>query len=438
MLKFPEEGVLDALTIVPSLLRRPSRLLPSAFLVVALAAGPHPLAAQLVLGQYEDEAPLRTWNVLGPAGAVSSGLGETRFALVTDLVSAFANPALLARLPRFTVTLAGSLSADELYRFSVVNTGVLETTANVRADSSALDFGGASLRWRGWTFGLSAGLTADYGRPRVFYDYAPHGAVLYSLSTRQAGFRRTFQAAAGRELGSRLALGVGFNLSDGRIERLVDERNSSGGYSILDDKTQDFRGFFLTAGLLWEPVAGLRLGAAVRTPQTLNADNRSLLRYEAPTAGTLIEISAEAEDAYDEPWMAGAGLTWAIGSRILAAADAAYFAWSKYRASYFDEPLRRDFRDIVRFGAGVQVHLTASLFGRPAIFPLRAGFAYDPQPMNAPRSAYRLLTLGAGLGLDNFRIDAGLLVGSERGSGRDLTVRRVALTASYVLAGERR
>ncbi|MDH4198600.1 MAG: outer membrane protein transport protein [Candidatus Aminicenantes bacterium] len=427
-----------ALTMVRSLTRRSNRLLPSALLVVALTAGPRSSAAQLVLGQYEDEAPLRTWNVLGPVGAVSLGLGETGFALAADMTGAFVNPALLARLPKLTVTLAGSLSAAELYRFSVLNTGVLESTANARTDSTALDFGGASFRWRGWTLGISAGLTADYARPRVFYEYSSSGALLYSLSSTQAGFRRTFQASVARDLGSRLALGVGFNLSDGRLERRVEEENYGGGYSILDDKTQELRGFFLTAGLVWEPLAGLRLGAAVRTPQTLNADGQSLLQYAASPAGTLIEISAEAEDAYDEPWMAGAGLTWAIGPRLLAAADVAYFAWSDYRASYFDEPLRRDFRDIVRFGAGVQYRLPASLFGRRVLFPLRAGFVYDPQPMSAPRSAYRLLTLGTGLALDNIRLDIGLLVGSERGSGRDLAVRRVALTVSYVLAGERR
>ena len=426
------------MTITRSLLRTSSRRLPSVLLVVALLAGPRPSAAQLVLGQYEDEAPLGTWNVLGPLGGASLGLGGTRFALASDITAALANPALLARLPKFTVTLGGSLSAAELYRFSVLNTGVLESAGNAQAESYALDYGGASFRWRGWTVGISAGLTADYGRPKVLYEYYSRGTLSYSLSSEQAGLRRTFQAAVARDLGPRLALGLGFHLSDGHLERRVKEEYYDAGYSILDDKTQEFRGFFLNAGLAWEPIAGLRFGAAVRTPQTLNAADRSLLQYTAPAAGTLIEILAEADDTYDEPWMAGAGLSWAIGSRVLAAADIAYFAWSKYRASYFDEPLRRDFRDVVRFGAGVQYYLSASLFGRPALFPLRAGFGYDPQPMSAPRSGYRLLTFGTGLVVDNLRLDLGVLFGSERGSGRDLAVRRVALTMSYVLAGELR
>jgi len=270
------------------------------------------------------------------------------------------------------------------------------------------------------------------------YEYSSRGAVLYSLSSEQAGFLRTFQAAVARDLGPRLALGVAFNLSAGHLNRRVKEEYAGDGYSILDDKTQDLRGFFLSAGLIWEPVAGLRFGAAVRTPQTLKSSDQSLLQYSAPAARTLIEIRAEAEDTYDQPWVAGAGLTWAIGSRFLAVADVSYFAWSKYRASYFDEPQRRDFRDVVRFGAGIQYRLSASLFGRPALFPLRAGLGYDPQPMNAPRSAYRLLTLGTGLDFGNIRLDIGLLFGSERGSGHGLAVRRVALTMSYVLAGEGR
>lgn len=426
------------MTTARPLFRRSSPVLLSSLVVLALLAYPPTSAAQLVLGQYEDEAPLRTWNSLGPLGAASLGLGETCFALAADTTAAFVNPALLARLPKYTVTLSASLSAADLYRFSVLNTGVLESAGNTREESYALDYGGASFRWRGWTVGISAGLTADYGRPDLLYEYAPHGSLSYSLSSDQAGFRRTFQAAVARDLGRRLALGIGFHLSDGHLERRVKEDTPSAGYSILDEKTQELRGFFFTAGLLWEPVDGLRFGGAVRTPQTLKSTDQSLLQYEAPAAGTLIEIGAEAEDSYDEPWMAGAGVTWAIGPRFLAAADVAYFAWSEYRVSYFDEPLRRDFRDIVRFGAGVQYDLATSLFGRPALLPLRAGFVYDPQPMKAPHSGYRLLTLGAGLVIEGLRIDLGLLVGSESGSGRDLAVRRIALTLSYALAGARR
>jgi len=426
------------LTTARSLLRRACPGLLSGFLVLVLLAGPPSSAAQLVLGQYEDEAPLRTWNGLGSLGAASVGLGETCFALAADMTAAFVNPALLARLPKFTVTLSGSLSSAELYRFSILNTGVLESPGNTRADSTALDYGGASVRWRSWTAGISAGITADHGRPKLQYDYSPHGTLAYSLAGDQAGFRRTFQAAAAREIGRRLAVGVGFQLSDGHLERRVEEDYRAAGYSILDEKTQDARAFFFTAGLVWEPVDGLRFGGAVRTPQTLKSTDHSLLRYEAAGAGSPIEIRAEAEDSYDEPWMAGAGVAWAIGSRFLVTADAAYFAWSKYRVTYFDEPQARDFRDIVRFGAGVQYELAVSLFGRAALVPLRAGFVYDPQPMNALHSSYRLLSLGAGLAVEGFRLDLGLLVGSERGSGRDLAVRRLALTLTYALAGGRR
>ncbi len=414
------------------------RGLPFALLLVALLASPLPMTAQLVLGQYEDEAPLRTWNILGPVGAASLGLGEARFALPADMTAALANPALLARLGTFTVTLVGSLYTAELYRFSVLNTGVLESRGNARKEAYALDYGGASFRWRGWTVGISAGLLADYGRPDIDYEYYSRGALMYSLSSDQSGFLRTFQVAVARDLGPRLALGLGFNLSDGQLARNVAEENVGAGYSILDDKTQERRGFFLNAGVAWEPVAGVQLGAAVRTPHTLKASDRSLLQYAAPKTGTLIEIRAEAEDTYEEPWVAGAGLAWTIRRRLLATADIAYFAWSKYRVVYFDEPLRRDFRDVVRLGAGVQYSLSISLLGRQALVPLRAGFGYDPQPMRESHSAYSLLTLGTGLVVDSIQLDFGILFGSERGSGRDLAVRRIALTMSYARTRETR
>ncbi len=41
-------------------------------------------SAQLVLGQYEDEAPLGTWNIFGAPSAASIGLGGAQFARAWD------------------------------------------------------------------------------------------------------------------------------------------------------------------------------------------------------------------------------------------------------------------------------------------------------------------------------------------------------------------
>ena len=86
-----------------------TRALSYCLLVLAiLIALPVASPAQLVIGQYEDEAPLRTWNSFGLALASSLGRGETMFALADDCSAALSNPALLADLPRLTLSFNGS------------------------------------------------------------------------------------------------------------------------------------------------------------------------------------------------------------------------------------------------------------------------------------------------------------------------------------------
>src|SRR4030042_1490867 len=121
-----------------------------------LLAVPSASPAQLVIGQYEDEAPLRTWNTFGLATASSIGRGETMLALADDCSAALSNPALLAGLPKFTLSLNGSYSRSTLFRYSIVNTGVLVSEGNLGIGLFALDFGGLSYRISDWTFAITA------------------------------------------------------------------------------------------------------------------------------------------------------------------------------------------------------------------------------------------------------------------------------------------
>ena len=96
-----------------------------------LCFGPNCLFSQLVLGQYEDEAPLRSWNILGRISAAGLAMGGIQVVMPSDSSVGMSNPALLEDLPRFTLSLGGTHDAASLYRFSIVNTGILETTENL-------------------------------------------------------------------------------------------------------------------------------------------------------------------------------------------------------------------------------------------------------------------------------------------------------------------
>ena len=388
-------------------------------LILCLAAA-LPARAQLVLGQYEDEAPLASWNVFGAVSAPALGLGGIRIARAFDASISTTNPALLLTLPRASVGLTCSYTAASLYRFSLVNTGVLSTALNISVGSFALETGSFAYRFGGWAVGFTADILENFARPSVRSMYSPGG-----VEVEQSGVLRAWNIAVARRLGRRLSLGVGLNLVDGRLDRTVIEDWPQAGYTITDDKSERFRGFFVNAGLRAELSPSVSVSLAVRTPYLRTADGHSLVRYEA--SGADIRIEAEARNEYRQPWVAGAGLDWRWSKAWSLAADLTFFGWSRYSVVFFDEPLPRNFRDVATASIGIEHGLKGRLGGKAVLFPLRLGVAYDPQPMDDVHSAYLYLTLGAGIRFGPFAADLSGSIGRESGSGNALLAGRVAL-----------
>lgn len=402
--------------------------LPTAFLAgCLLLAGP--VSAQLVLGQYEDEAPLGTWNVFGAPSAQAVGMGGAQFARASDAAASLANPALLLTLPRLSVSVSGSYAIASLFRFSLVNTGVVQSTGNPTAAVYGVDGGGVAVRRGNWAFAVVAAAPESYGRPAIAV-----GSAAYELRFKQTGYLRLWHAGVARRLPGGWSLGLGMNYAAGRLDRTTVERaaDSVRTVTITDDKHETYRGLGFNAGLTWDTGKGLTAGLVLRTPFTKKGTGRSLLRYEVPAAGTDIRIDAEAGNAYRQPWIVGAGLSWKISDVWALAADVAWFGWSRYSVTYFEEPLSRTFRDIVRAGAGVEYLAPAPIFGRSARIPFRLGFTSDPQPVTSVRSSYLGLTFGTGLALRALAVDLSGSFGQERGSGRSLKSGRIVLTVRYV------
>jgi len=388
---------------------------------------------QLVIGQYEDEAPVRTWNTLGVELAPSLACGGARTATAWDAAAALVNPALLCGLPKLTVTVGGSRTSASMFRYSILNTGVLSTRGNLTEGFTSLDFGGLSLRAGNWAFAFSAALLESYGRPSLdFRANSPAGPV-YSIGTAQSGDLRNFNLSAARRLSRRLAAGLGINLVSGRLERTISENFIADGITIDDRKNQDFKGFFMNAGLSFLFSEHVSLAVAVRTPYARRSDSRSLLEYKVPTAGTDIRISASSEDEYRQPWAAGAGASWHPSEGLKISTDLWFFNWSSYSALYFGEEKERDFSDIFRFAAGLEYMSDYRLFGLAIRSPIRVGVSYDPQPMKAPRSAYATITFGTGIAFGRVRFDFAGAIGKESGSGHSLSARRGAVSLTYVI-----
>jgi len=382
---------------------------------------PRPGLAQMAQGQYEEEAPVRTWNIFGPTGAAGLGLGETTFTQASDASVLFTNPALMTRLPRLAVSVSGSFQFASFFRYGPVNTGPVYTSGNAGLKITAADFAAVTVRVLGWRVGLGLALGEIYDRPPV---EARSTQYTYLFSFKQAGYLRTLNLSLGREVAAGLSLGLGFNLVSGRWEWNLTDAWS--GVTISDIRTRSFKGYFFNGGLHWQASAGLSLAAAFRAPYQRKASSRSHLRYSAQAADILIQ--ADGEDTFRQPLVLGLGLDWKLLDRLKLAGQVSYWNWSSYRASLFGEELTRDFRDVWKAGLGLEYLNWFRLFQQEFDLPSRIGLVYDPQPMNSPRSSYLNFSLGFGLQWKGVQLDLGTIIGAEKGSGWNLTANQIALT----------
>ncbi len=388
---------------------------------------------QLALGQYEDEAPLRTWNTLGITTARSLGMGETQFTLGSDCAVSLTNPSLLTRLPKITFTVDSSFNVAQLYRYSIVNTGPFYTRENTTLGLFAFDFAGASIRLKNWTLALSIGLIESYDRPRAQDEYDPFGRVLYRLRVDQEGNLKNINFSIARKLFSGLSLGIGLNYAYGRLEKDMSEHWITTAIIITDNKSHKFKGFYLNGGFVWELADKIDVAAVFRTSFIKKSNSQSLLRYVSQLGDTDIIIEASSRNEYKQPFVAGLGVSYKFSPKLKAASDFTFYNWSKYRVDYFEEELERNLKDIIKVGVGIEHSSSRRIFGQKVNIPLRAGLLYDPQPMKEPSSSYFYLSLGAGIHWGRFLFDGAVMLGRESGSGNSLTASKVALSFSFRL-----
>ena len=390
-------------------------------------------SAQLVLGQYEDEASLGTWNIFGAPSAPAVGLGGVQFARAWDSSVSLTNPALLLTLPRLSAFVSASYAVTTLFKYSLVNTGVVASSGNLAAGILGLDCGGLSFRSGKWALGVAAAVPESYGRPKIVVG-SSDGVWSDRLTLDQTGYLRIFHAGIARRLPAGLSLGLGINYATGTMARTIIEQTSDPQrvVTITDDKRESYRGIFLNGGLAWDVSGRLTAALVFRSPYVKKAKGRSVLRYEVPAGETDILIDAESTNEYRQPWVVGAGFSYRLTEAWSVAADMAYFGWSRYEVTYFDEPLERPFRNVVKTGAGVEYLAPSRICGKAAHIPFRVGVSLDPQPMTAPRSSYPALTFGTGLRLPALAIDLSSFIGREKGSGDSLKSAKIVLTVRYI------
>lgn len=386
-----------------------------------------PARAQMVIGQYEDEAPTQTWNIFGLPGAIEVGLAGTQFTLASDATALFANPALMTRLPRLSLAVSGYYSSTDFYRYSLVNTGVVSSSANLPLRLYALESAAVSFRLGAWALGVGYGLQEVYDRPPADINY-----ITYELTFDQTGSLNVLNFSLARAFGRHVSVGIGFNMLSGKLARSTLEKFSSWLETITNDITQDFKGSYFNGGLFFDVIDSFHVSLVFRAPYTKKADSRAVLSHISPGGPTIV-IQASAQDEYREPLAAGLGLSYGLQPNWHVVCDLSYFNWSKYKVTSFDEPLARNFRDCLRASLGMEYFASFTFAGQEFTLPVRGGIALDQQPMKEPRSAYVLYSLGAGIHWKHAFLDLGMLVGRESGSGRSLAAKKAVLSLGVTI-----
>ena len=385
---------------------------------------------QVVIGQYVDEAPIRTWNNIGVLTASAVGLGGTQFTLAQDSSVALTNPALLSRLHKFTVSLNGSFTRATFLKYSLINTGAVTSTGAIDVGVIALDYAGASVRFRRFTVALSYGLLEYYYRPGVRVESNYEGNLYHTLEFNQDGALRTINFALAYKISDRLSAGIGANFIKGVFDKSVEERNYVTEITQEDKDSSDYSGFYVNGGIVYDMSDRVTLAAMIRTPYTKKAVSESLIRYESHYREIRTEAKAE-DNTYKQPLVIGVGANYKFSDSFVVVSDLTYFDWSSYAVKYYEEELDRDFRDVVKVSAGAEYWGNFQLFGKDWRYPLRLGFNYDPQPMKDPSIHYLYFSVGTGIRVGRFSVDLSGMFGKEYGSGDNLGAQKVVFTLSY-------
>ena len=173
------------------------------------------------------------------------------------------------------------------------------------------------------------------------------------------------------------------------IEYTDGTRASLASLQMKHNYTLRSTGVYGKLGMLWRPVAGLRLGAAVQTPAIQAFTARQAFSGEVVMTGKSLPASTTPEDSWTfrmrEPWRFNVGAAYSFGSFAVVSADyeLANYASIRYLASggstmpSYLEDANLDIRDAL--GVAHQV---------------RVGMEFKPVEPLAIRVGYNLVTYG--------------------------------------------
>ncbi|MCP2519230.1 hypothetical protein NLC82_03550 [Candidatus Aminicenantes bacterium AC-335-A11] len=396
------------------------------FLILILIPGI--LKSQCVIGQYEDEAPFRTWNIFGVYDARSTGMGESLFGLIEEPLGL-----LLQQNKLFSFSLSFISTKAEFFKYSFINTSDIYFPRNLKASYIGMDFAYGLIKFKDWFFGLSFTQPETYFRPAVEVNYSYKGKTYRTIKANFEGYLNSLNFSIGRRIGELITVGIGIHYVYGEITRKIEDDYIYYQVITTDNRSQKISGYYFSLIILANPSSRFKLVVNFRSPYTRYLDSESSLRYYSSRKQIEIRINGNARDEIKIPLTVGSGILYEIEEDLLLSANIIFFNWSNYRVTYFDEERKREFKNTIKIGIGLEYLTHLKIKNYLFSIPIRTGYIYDPQPMKNPNSYYNYVTMGWGIYYKKVGVDFGLMFGKENGSGNSLHASKLICNLNFQL-----
>lgn len=188
-------------------------------------------------------------------------------------------------------------------------------------------------------------------------------------------------------------------------------------------------GIYGKAGVIWIPITGLRLGAAIQTPTVINVSETYGYSGQVSLSGLSRSPVSSPEDQWDyemvQPFRFNVGVAYALGSRALVSVDyeRVNYAQCSFRSAY----------DEVYDSFSYQNQDISDILGASNI--IRAGLEFKPLPAIAVRAGYCYTGSGIKDGSEAAKttLSAGFGYSSSGSFYTDFAVRLRTMPQEYII-----
>jgi hypothetical protein len=372
------------------------------------------LQAQII-DYRSEESPIISWNGVPLHDARLLALAGIS-SLASESFAKAINPAMgtESRKVAMAFTLNG-LHYDS-FQYWGINQGVIIEPEGLSEQKILVS--GVAMTWPWKTLSVSAGwhICSLHEFPSFeFIEQYDGESWIYEGEFK--GKLNTCFLALSRKFGKKFSLGIKFDYIFGTRESDIKDLYHFIYMNIPDFNRITFREthrlsqFGLSIGASWQLIDTWLFNMVLVIPFTGKA-NRSIVRefYSSLTEERLTISSQDGKNDFHRPTKIhfSTSRDFPVGKnsrygKLTVATEMVYSIWSDYRYDYFDETLPRDMKNTLALALGIEYGIP----GKTREIFLRAGYRFDPQPLEQIPTTLNALSGGVGIKLGKLNWDLG-------------------------------